>query len=321
MINILYFDWHSEASEFYRSMPLDYIKHKDFTITRSTEREIRSHTINFYDVIIILRPSSDAHLNIMNVAKDLGKKLIIDWDDDPLHLPNTNPMYGYYEGNKQRAIKCLALADEIWVSTEGVKKSFRLYNKNIHIIPNAYNDFIFKHTPKFTYNKIAMFRGGGSHVGDIYYPGTVEWIVKMMNTNKTWKWYWFGQDYEYIKYRHKHNNYYHNPGGSTVQFYKSMHEANASIFYYPLADNSFNRSKSNCSWIESVSSGSAYFGMSEFPEFQKPGIMPLKEMADLMKMPDVLEKMHKESWEYIQDNLLLSKVNETRLQRLLNYVK
>lgn len=321
MLNILYFDWHAEASEFYRSMPLDYIKHKDFTITRSTEREIRSHTLNPYDLIIILRPSSDAHLNIMLMAKDLGKKMIIDWDDDPLHLPNTNPMYGHYEDNKKRTIKCLALADEVWVSTEGVKNSFRLFNKNIHIIPNAYNDFIFKHTPKFTYNKIALFRGGGSHVGDIYYPGTVEWIVKMMNTHKTWKWYWFGQDYEYIKYRHKWNNYYHNPGGSTVQFYKSIHDTNASVFYYPLADNLFNRSKSACSFIESVSAGSAYFGMTQFLEFQKPGIKPLKDMADVMKMPDVLEKMQAESWEYIQDTLLLSKVNELRLERLLNYTK
>lgn len=315
--NILYFDWHSEASEFYRSMPLDYIKHKDFTITRSTEREIRSHTINFYDIIIVLRPSSDAHLNLMKMAKDMGKRIIVDWDDDPIHLSDTNPMYGHYEENKQRTIKCLAMADEIWVATEGIKKSFRLYNKNIHIIPNAYNDFIFKHTPKFTYNKIALFRGGGSHVGDIYYPGTVEWIVNMMNTKKLWKWYWFGQDYEYIKYRHKWNNYYHNPGGSTVQFYKAIHDTNASIFYYPLADNLFNRSKSNCSFIESVSAGSAYFGMSEFPEFQKPGIMPLKDMPDIMKMPDVLENMHKESWGFINDTLLLSTVNKLRLQKLL----
>jgi hypothetical protein len=45
--------------------------------------------------------------------------------------------------------------------------------------------------------------------------------------------------------------------------------------------------------------------------------MPLKDMPDLMKMPDVLEKMYKESWEYIQDNLLLSSVNELRKNRLI----
>lgn len=319
MKQIIYFDWHSEASEFFRSMPLDYIKHESFTITRSTEREIRSHTINFYDIIIILRPSSDAHLSLMKMAKDLHKKIIIDWDDDPLHLDSSNPMYGYYESDKHRTIKCLTLADEIWAATDGVKKSFRLYNKNIHVIPNAFNNLIFKHQPKFTYNKIALYRGGASHRGDIYQPNMIEYIVKIMNTNKSWKWYWFGQDYDYIKYRHKWNNYFHNPGSSTVQFYKSMHDTNACVFYYPLADNQFNRAKSNCSFIEAVSSGSAYFGMSEFPEFQKPGIMPLKDMSTIMKMPDVLEKMQKESWEYIQDNLLLTKINELRLARLLTF--
>lgn len=324
MKRILYFDWHSEASEFYRGMPLDYIKSDEFTITRSTEREIRSHTINSYDLIIILRPSSQVHLNLIKLTKDMGKKVIIDWDDDPLHLPETNPMYAYYETDKHNTIKCLAMADEVWVATDGIKTAFRLYNKNIHVIPNAHNDTIFPVANKksFVYNKKIMWRGGASHMGDIYQPGTAEWIVKNINNNKSWNFYWLGQKFEWIEYRVKYANFFHNPGASTIQFYKMMHDVNPCVFFYPLADNLFNRSKSNCSWLESVYAGAAYFGKVQFPEFDKPGILPLSSLNDYLKgdSSSELEKMNELSWQFIQDNLLLSKINKIREQRLLNII-
>lgn len=321
MTNILYFDWHSEASEFYQGIPLDYLKSKEFIITRSTDREIKSHSINKYDVLIILRPSSEAHLLIMKLAKDLHKKIIISWDDDPLHLPKENPMYGYYEGDKHNTIKCLALADEVWAGTEGVKQAFRLYNNNIHLIPNAHNDYIFKVKDKMPFgkDKRVMWRGGGSHMGDIYNPGTTEWIVKTINSNKRWDFYWLGQKFEWIEYRVKHGNFYHNPGASTVQFYKMMHRMNPQVFFYPLVDSIFNRAKSNCSFLESVYSGAAYFGRTDFLEFDKPGVKTLAELTYYLKgnNSQELKKLNEESWEWICDNLLLSKVNKIRLDRLI----
>lgn len=317
---ILYFDWHSEASEFYRGMPLDYIKSKNLEVTRSNERQITSHLLNAYDIIFILRPSSSAHLNIIKLAKDLGKKVLIDYDDDPLHLPKTNPMFFHYNDNKQYIIQCLVLSDEIWVSTKAIKDSFRLYNNNIHIIPNCHDDFIFKvkEKRKFTVNKFAMWRGGGSHIGDIYQPGTTEWILKTINDNKKWNFYWFGQNFDFIRYRIKNNNFHYNPGASTIQFYKLMHETNANIFFYPLTDNVFNRSKSSCSWLESTYSGSAYFGKKEFDEFDKPGVFNLNQLQDALKKSDLdlLEKANNISWEYLKDTHLLSKVNKVRLDRL-----
>ncbi len=323
--NILYFDHWQSATEYYRLMPLDYLKHEAFTITRSTEKDIKSHLLNSYDVIIISRPSSEAHLNLIKLAKDLSIKCIGDYDDDCLHVPETNPMFGVYENDKRHTIKCLALLDEIWVATEGIKKSFRLYNKNIYIINNAHNDHIFPINKKMPFGekKRVMWRGGGSHIGDIYQPGVSEWIVKMVNSNKRWHFYWLGQKFEWIEYRVKNGNFFHNPGGSQVQFYKMMHEMNPQIFFYPLTDSVFNRGKSNCSVLESNFSGAAYFGKTDFNEFNLPGIRPLADMPYMLKgnHQDELKKMHDTTWEYIQDTLLLSKVNETRLQRLLNYTK
>lgn len=320
---ILYFDLWQSASEYYRLMPLDYIQHKSFTITRSTEKDIRSHLLNLYDVIIISRPASEAQLNIIKLAKDLNKKVVGDYDDAVLSLPETNPLYSNFEKDKKYSMKCLSLLDEVWVATEGIKNSFRLYNKNIHVVPNSHNDTVFPIDKKipFGVKKRIMWRGGHSHIGDIYQPGTTEWIVKMVNSNKKWNFYWLGQKFEWIEYRVKHKNFYYNPGGSTVQFYKMMCEINPQAFFYPLTDNIFNRGKSNCSWLESCYAGAAYFGKTEFPEFDKPGIFPLGMLQQALSKKGNggdLRIANNISWEYICDNLLLSKVNELRLERLLN---
>lgn len=321
-MKLIYFDHFSSATEFYRSMPLDHINHPGIEITRSTERDITSHLLNRYDVIFILRASSSEHLKIVKMAKDLHKKVIIDFDDNVLHVPETNPMHGHYAGDKGNIINCLALSDEIWVATEGIKKAFRLYNKNIHVVPNSHNDYLFPVADKkpFSYDKVAMWRGGSSHSADIYFPGVSENIVKLINRNRKWKFFWLGQRFEWIEYRIKHNNMFYNPGASTVQFYKMMHKIQPTTFFYPLVDNPFNRCKSNCSFLESVYSGAAYFGNMNLPEIQLPGVRSLSQIVNDMKDPEKLEKSHNESWEYIKENLLLSKVNQYRLERLEKYI-
>ena len=164
-----------------------------------------------------------------------------------------------------------------------------------------------------------MWRGGSSHNGDIYQPGTTEWIVKLINKNKKWNFFWLGHKFEFIEYRVKHGNFFHNPGGSTVQFYNMMIDINPAIFFYPLTTNLFNSSKSNCSWLESTMSGAAYFGNMGLPEFNKPGIKPLAELPEYLKgdRSDELKKLNDESWTYIQDELLLSKINKLREHRLI----
>lgn len=315
---VLYFDWFSQATEFYRLLPLSYITSKNFTISRSTDINITFMLIEQYDIFIIERPASDDSLKLVKMIKDHGKKIILDFDDDCLHLPKGHPLYDTYERQKSNIIKCLSMADEVWVATEGIKKSFSLYNKNIHIIPNCHNENIFpvKNKRDFTYNKIAMWRGGGSHNGDILPSGTSEWIVYLINNNKDWKFYWLGQNFEYIE-RRVGDNFYWNPGASTIQFYKMMHDYNACLFYYPLTQNIFNQSKSNCSWIESTYSGSAYFGNTNLNEFKKDSIEEIVLLNDLSDLNEKdLNNMNKQSWEYICDNLLIKNSNKIRKERL-----
>lgn len=318
MKKILYFEFFNGGSEFYRSSGvLPYIEHPDLTITKSTETNISWSTILHYDTIIIERPSSLQSLNLIKLAREMGIKVISDFDDDCLHIDNLNPMYETYVQEKQNVIECIALSDEVWVSTEAIKSAFKLYNRNIWVVPNAHNNYLFpvKDKKEFTYNKKAMWRGGHSHLGDMYDIGVPEKIIEMVNGNPDWTFQFIGQRFEFLE-RRCGDNYIAMGGASTVQFYKKMHNENPCLFFYPLADTLFNRSKSNIAWIESTYSGAAFFGNMKLPEFDKSGVLPLDDIEYLMKNAD-LQKYNDISWEYIQENLLLSKVNELRKERLL----
>lgn len=323
MKKILYFDWFQSATEFYRSSGIfPYINNPNFTITRSTENNISFATLVGYDAIILERPSSHESLNIIKLAKDMHIKVIIDYDDDIIHIDEYNPMYETYQQQMPTAIQCLVLADEIWVTTKGLKKAFSLYNKNIHVIPNAHNDYVFKVEDKKVFNpdnKLAVWRGGSSHEGDIYDIGVPEMIINVVNSNTDWTFKVIGQRFKYLEKRCG-DNYISQGGSSTIQFYKMLHDENPAIVFYPLADTVFNRSKSNICWLESSFAGACFFGNVELPEFKNDHIADIKSffthpLSDLDM--DTCDNNNHYSWQYILDNLLLSDINGLRENRLL----
>lgn len=325
MKKILYFDWFQSATEFYRSSGVfPYINNPNFTITRSTENNISFAILVGYDAIILERPSSQESLNIIKLAKDMHIKVIVDFDDDILHVPQSNPMYETYQHQMPTAIQCLVLADEIWVTTKGLKKAFSLYNKNIQVIPNAHNDYVYKVEDKKEFNTKelkALWRGGFSHLGDMYDIGVPEKIIETVNSNPNWQFIFLGQRFEYLEKRCG-DNYIAKGGASTIQFYKMMHEENPQVVFYPLESNVFNKSKSPICWIEATYAGAMFAGnKSLYPELSTMiysfdamdyfiGRKGQDDMYTALQYNDM-------SWKYILDNLLLSNINKLRENRLL----
>lgn len=320
MKKILYHSFYpDDASAFYRSTAVfPYIEHAELQITQGAPNSFAG--LCGYDTLFVQRPCEQYHLNLIKLAKDTGLKVIIDYDDDPLHLPNDNPMWDYYEKHKATIIDSVIAADEVWVSTEGIEKAFKFYNRNIQVIPNAHNDYIFpvENKKSFVYNKKAMWRGGHSHLGDMYDIGVPEKIIDMVNSNKNWTFQFLGQRFEYLEKRCG-DNYIAMGGASTVQFYKLMHEENPCVFFYPLADTVFNRSKSNIAWLESTYSGAAFFGSKNLSEFDLEFIEDFKYIENSLDEyhKEIYKQCNKSAWEYILENLLLSKVNNKRIERLL----
>lgn len=321
MKKVIYMGFYTDdATWFYRMSVLGAIKHHGLTIEQKPySGNVTWSTFLGYDTLILERPSSTDDLKIIKLAKQVGLKVITDWDDDCLHVPVMNPMWHHYQLCRADVMECIALSDEVWVSTPGVKKAYSLYNNNIHVIPNAHNDYLFPVEHKKDINpetKKAFWRGGGSHEADVY--SVADKLLKTINQNNKWMFHIIGTRFIYIELKCG-SNYQPVSGMPLMQYFDYMAKENPSVVFHPLQNNKFNESKSNIAWLESTYAGAAFFGNKSLPEFDKTMIFDFSELGECMngKHNEVLKSLNDDSWSYICENLLLSITNKIREERLL----
>lgn len=313
---LLLTNWDSDATYFVRLMPLFYIDNPRIKIERKPyQGQIAYSFFDSYTHLIMERPSGHNDLQVIKLAKQRGLKILLDYDDDVLHVFHHNPMHQTYESAKSTILECISEADEVWVSTNGVKKSFSLLNKNIHVIPNSHDNILHPVKEKKPFNRVekkVIWRGGGSHEADIYEKG--EFIVELVNSNPEWMFYFVGDRFIWLEQRCG-NNYQPVSQMPLLQYFEFIHKLNCPIQFHPLSDTIFNRSKSNLAWLEGSFAGSAFFGNTNLPEFKHDSIYTFENLPKLNELP--LEEKNTEAWEYIQENLLLSDINKIREERLL----
>jgi len=313
------------ASAFYRmSGVLSYLNSPDVSVTNiyNSSNNYGWQSLIGFDTFIFQRPSHEVHLYLIELAKDMGIRVILDYDDDLLNVPfhnNASITLGEQKANIKKAIH---LADEIWVTTPSIKHIYKPYNRNIHIIPNSHNDSVFKVENKKPFNretKIMSYRGGASHEADMYQ--NINDIVDMINENQDWTFRFQGSRFKHIEERTGKNHEYTNPT-TLMQFYKEYHELNANIAFFPLLTNVFNVGKSNISLLEATYAGSAFMGCKNLPEFNYDFVIDLYD-EDLLSFElvkdnfELLERRNNEAWEWILENRLLSEVNKLRIERIL----
>lgn len=313
--------WDADGTFYYRMLPLSYIDHPRIKIERKPYHgEIGYSLFAGYTHLFLERPSGSHDLHVMKLAKQMGLKIIIDADDDCLHLDSYNPMYHVYENAKKTVLECISEADEVWVSTEGIKRSYALLNKNIHVIANSHNDYLFPVKDKRPFNmntKKAVWRGGQSHESDVY--DKAEEIVKVVNGNMDWMFYFVGCRFIWLEQRCG-DNYQPVSQMPLMQYFNFIYDQNPNVIFHPLCDTIFNKSKSNIAWVEASYAGAAFFGNNNLPEFAKYSIENIEYLNECLtdNRKDLFEAWNRKAWELIQDTLLLSNVNNQRVTNLLN---
>jgi len=325
MKNICYLSMlETNASAFYRmGGVLKYLYSNDINVTN-----LHTITNNYdwsmflgYDTFIFQRPSHEPHISLIKLAKDMGLRVILDYDDDLLNVPFHNNASITLSEQKTNIKKAIHLADEVWVTTPSIKHIYKPFNKNIHIIPNAHNDYIFKVEDKKPFNrdtKIMAYRGGGSHDADVYQ--NINDIVSMINDNQDWKFRFQGSRFKHIEERAMNNMEYTDPV-TLMQFYKEYHELNANIAFFPLLTNVFNIGKSNIALLEATYAGSAFMGNTELPEFKHDFVVDISNgvnpsFSDIKELPVFMEHINSLAWDWILKERLLSKVNQLRIDRI-----
>lgn len=285
---------------------------------------------DFYmcDIVFLQRPGKPEHLQLAEFCKKVGLKIWIDYDDNFYHLPPENRMYDSVTVETKKCMtQLIRMADVVTVSTEELKRQMdALGCKYCEVVPNALNTDIIKPVTKYNTRKAPLpplnqkqayvWRGSDTHWMDVF--DHIQPMMEAMEmTKEEVEWYFFGWRPSYFDRFNLPYTYV--APTDIILYYQQLRSLRPEFMHVVLSPNQFNLNKSNIAWIEATAAG-AICVAPDWPEWKRPGILnysSLEGYRDLLVKRDwsegELESMWQASMDYIQENLILSKVNRQRV--------
>lgn len=309
----------NDATAFYRASGISHdLANKsghNIKVMGGGEAPITWQVLSEYEIIMMQRPFTPNGAELCKYAKGMNKKLWIDYDDNLFALnPENRAFLTYSNADTQQNIKvCLAAADVVTVPTEFLRQSYLPFNKDIRVIPNAFNDDIFSRGELKPRAKKVLWRGPDTHIYDMMTYGKE--INQISEEFADWEFLFMGF---YPWFTSETKNKGHIQGLDVISYYNRIRDEAPSAFHVLLHDDTFNRCRSNIAWIE----GSWAGAVCVVPGWWNvPGALPYstpdeyyEAMRSLLSGEVDIEVMNRMAWEFIMDTLRLSKVNIQRLE-------
>lgn len=256
------------------------------------------------DMIVMYRPVRTKSLEFIEKVKTLGKKIILDIDDNLWRIPPGHPNEIEYIEYGENLRKIYALADGIWCSTDPLMDFADARCGRGVVVPNAIlaQDLPDKPCP---YNGIVCWRGSSANMMDICNPDAVQLFEENRDRFNRWFfWGWWppvmrGQKIGIKKY------------DETVEYMAGLRHTGINTMWKPLQVNQFNDSKSNIAWIEATMAG----GICVTNYAGKPGWeMAVDKFSD---NADFIAHQWELSKDWVLQHYNLKKVNEVRYQHII----
>lgn len=325
------------ACAFYRSRGVfEYLKSDRVRFDLwdlSPYNELKQYHLYGYDAVYFGRPYEPVAVQFAEAVKDLGIKLILDYDDDLFNLEPDNerahPVYSHPDTTAS-VRKLLNMSDLCLVTTEGLAENYRNAGaKKVVVIPNAFNDSIFDIDARVPSEKrIIFWRGGESHRLEIqeFAPE----IIKVVKKYPAWKMITMGfKDHSLV--RKLGPQIHHENGRELIPYFHSLYrKIHPSIAIIPLRDNVFNVSKSNIAWQEATFAGAVSVHPTTYQWRDCPGHRydSIEDFADKMEKAIVTfeedRETHLQTWrdsvQKIKNEYLLSTHNKTREQAIYEVI-
>lgn len=325
---LLYSPNYLDGVSYYRQWgPMSALHDRYQTTQFSNQMHEYTHWTWFlnYDICLFSRPHRGIDLLFARQCVKFGLPIWFDYDDALLHMTEDNPTHGLFGGQeaKQVITECLKLATVVTVCSE-VQKTWLLTNlslKNVLVIPNAMDHRLLKFAAPFKGNKRGIaWRGNESHINDLLtYQKPLR---ELMKENEERDWCFFGLN-PFILQSDCKNQQWIRPM-NLIDFIVEFCKFNPSIVFVPLAENFFNQVKSHLAWFDATLAGGVCFAPN-FENWRFPGVELYepsnfkREFSNLLQYSHFeLKKIHQTSFEFIKDNLLLSKINELRIELIEN---
>lgn len=312
----------SQATDYYRSIgPLSRLStQKKFEHIICHQEKAQWHDIYNTDIVFIQRPNSTASLGIMADAKRMGKKVIIDFDDHLLDVPEDNPAAIHFSNPQiQKQIQdTFSIADAVIVST---KKLYDIYfpfaqgKVPMYIIANAWNPTDMPMLPAHDIHTPARFvwRGSSTHFSDLH---TIKEQINTMIAADTEVTFFGLNKYMMYDLNSKATNV---EWSSMFIYFTFMQRIEGDYGFYPLVRNDFNLCKSNIFALECLANSMPVLADSYFPEFNIPGVLHYNNAQDFIDIVHNIIKggidklaLVKEGRKYIKEYLHIDLLNKKR---------
>lgn len=118
-------------------VPMKALLENGYKVTIVDEPTAPQGTLQAHDVLQLSRVAGlDTTEAVKRIQwmQNMGLKVVIDYDDDMLNIPKTNP--AHLATDPQAVIAAIKAADAITVSTEALASVYLPYTKRIAVIPN-----------------------------------------------------------------------------------------------------------------------------------------------------------------------------------------
>jgi glycosyltransferase involved in cell wall biosynthesis len=273
------------ACGFYRvTQPLTFLK-KHGVDTNFIEKGDKafdiSHRISTSDLFVIPRPSENEILDFFPTARAYGKKIVVEHDDDLLHVSPLSQHYNEW-GTEEFAIemggkkvelwkdghtfdiaknrkrienvkRSIGEADALTVTTPELAKAYAEYNENIYCLPNCVDMEVWKQLPLVkNKDEVRLFwSGGASHYED--WAQIAGMLKPLFEKHKEAKLVLMGTKFDGTLKGVPEDRIEFHPWVDTRAYPYKVPTLGADIGIIPLNDTIFNRGKSAIKWIEQAS--------------------------------------------------------------------
>lgn len=298
----------------------------DFDLRLLETSQVDWRSLSAVNAVFMQRPYDKSHFEIASLAKLYNRPVWIDYDDDLFSVPPDNPTFQNYGRDevKNNIRKLCRIADVVTVSTNFLKQKLSEFNTNVITVPNAFDEKSFNRiAPTVPRPKIINWRGSKTHQRDVF--GVALEIIQLAHRYPSWTWNFIGDNLWFLTEKMPRDRTICIAPIDLINYFAFAQKLSPSIQIVPLADSPFNRSKSNIAWMEGVYAGSQTLA-PDWEEWRKPGCVNYTDSKDFgSKLEKMMLKFengsdykleNQEAWDYIQNNLTLTKTNQTRMEIL-----
>lgn len=206
------------------------------------------------------RPDQARDLVLMKTIKKLNIPVVLDYDDYLLEVPEHNRYHKIMDiaGNdyKIHVKQALSLANQVWVSTQELKVQLQKYNPNVHVIRNAFDNYLYREQKTFNNTKTVLWRGSSTHEKDLelFKPQ----ILELIKSNPDFKFVFLIDKFFtwLLDAQRQNKNVELIKAVPVFEYHYKLQELKAGVMIVPLEDSMFNRCKSDIAAIEALGTGS-----------------------------------------------------------------